>query len=140
MARKKSPTLTEAELKLMDVLWTKGSGTVGDVVEALPTDPPLAYSTVLTTLRILEDKGYLRHTKEGKAFVYHPVVKRDEAQRSAVRRVISQFFQNSPELLVLNLLGGAMNKREIERLKKLIDGEPTRPEASPDGDRAVRLP
>ena len=69
MARKTSPTLTEAELRLMNVLWTRGPSTVGDVVEALPAEVDLAYSTVLTTLRILEEKGYLRHAKEGRAFV-----------------------------------------------------------------------
>jgi predicted transcriptional regulator len=60
LARKKSPNLTEGELRLMDVLWRKRQATVGDVVASLPDNPPLAYSTVLTTMRILETKGYLR--------------------------------------------------------------------------------
>lgn len=125
MARRKSPNLTEAELRLMDVLWNKGDSTVGDVVEALPTKPPLAYSTVLTTLRILEHKGYVRHTKEGRAFRYHPLVDRTQASRNALRYVVSRFFQNSPELLVLNLIDSEeISPRDLDRLKKRIaEGE-----------------
>ena len=90
MSRKKSQDLTEAELRLMDVIWHKGSATVAEVSEALPKQLGLAYNTVLTTLRILEDKGYVRHTKskEGRAFLYHPVVDQKEASRNAVRRVV----------------------------------------------------
>ena len=88
MARKKSQDLTEAELRLMDVIWRKGSATVAEVADALPDQLGLAYNTVLTTMRILEDKGYVRHTKpkEGRAFLYHPVVGQKEASRNAVRR------------------------------------------------------
>ncbi len=123
MARKKSPNLTEAELRLMDVLWDKGPATVGEVAEALPKDLDLAYNTVLTTLRILEEKGYLEHTKakEGRAFVYQPVVGRDEAGRSAVRYLVSRFFRNSPELLVLNLLKNEeLSDKELGRIRSLL--------------------
>jgi predicted transcriptional regulator len=123
LARKKSPNLTEAELRLMDVIWEKGQATVGEVVEALPHDLGLAYNTVLTTLRILEEKGYLRHTKakEGRAFVYQAVVGRDEASRSAVRYLVSRFFGNSPELLVLNLLEDEeLSAKELRRIRALI--------------------
>jgi len=123
LARKKSPNLTEAELRLMDVIWEKGQATVGEVAEALPRDLGLAYNTVLTTLRILEDKGYLRHTKakEGRAFVYQALVGRDEASRSAVRYLVSRFFRNSPELLVLNLLEDEeLTARELRRIRALI--------------------
>ena len=126
MARKKSPNLTEAELRLMDVIWEKGQATVGEVVEALPQDLGLAYNTVLTTLRILEEKGYLRHTKakEGRAFVYQAVVGRDEASRSAVRYLVSRFFRNSPELLVLNLLEDEeLSAKELRRIRALITEE-----------------
>lgn len=122
MARKKSPTLTEAELRLMEVLWERGKSTVTDVADAVSASAPLAYSSVLTTLRILERKGYLRHVKEGRAFVYEPVVGRGEAGRSAVRYVLSRFFGNSPELLVLNLLEDEqLDRQELERLKGLIE-------------------
>jgi predicted transcriptional regulator len=123
LARKKSPNLTEAELRLMDVIWEKRQATVGEVAEALPHDLGLAYNTVLTTLRILEEKGYLRHTKakEGRAFVYQAVVGRDEASRSAVRYLVSRFFRNSPELLVLNLLEDEeLSAKELRRIRALI--------------------
>jgi len=122
VARRKSPTLTEAELKLMHVVWEKAPATAADVLEALPKSPPTAYSTVVTTLRILEEKGYLRHTKEGRAFVYHPVVDRGEASRNAVKHLIERFFNDSPELLVLNLLKNEqIDAEELKRLRKLIE-------------------
>jgi predicted transcriptional regulator len=92
------------------------------VADAVSGSAPLAYSSVLTTLRILERKGYLRHVKEGRAFVYEPVVGRGEASRSAVRYVLSRFFGNSPELLVLNMLDDEeIDQKELERLKDLIE-------------------
>jgi len=123
MARRQSPTLTEAELPIMEVLWDKGSAAVTDVVGRL-SNSEVAYNTVLTTLRILERKGYVRHTKEGRAFVYHPVVQRGEASRKAVRNLMKRFFQDSPELLILNVLEDEMlDEEEIGRLKRLIAGE-----------------
>ena len=128
MARKKSPNLTEAELRLMDVVWEKGEATVSEVAEALPRELGLAYNTVLTTMRILEEKGFLRHSKskEGRAFVYRAVVGRDEASRTAVRYLVSRFFRNSPELLVLNLLEDEeLSAKELRRIRALIaeDGQ-----------------
>jgi predicted transcriptional regulator len=122
MGRKKSQTLTEAELPIMDVLWSKQSATVGDVAEALAKDRPVAYNTVLTLMRILERKGYIRHTKDGRAFVYQPVVDRGEASRTAVRHLLSRFFNDSPELLMLNLLKEERID-EMERLRGLTEPE-----------------
>ena len=126
MARKKSPNLTEAELRLMDVIWEKGSATVAEVAEALPQDLNLAYNTVLTTLRILENKGYLKHVKakEGRAFVYRAVVSRDDASRSALRHLLHRFFRNSAEALVLNLLGDErLSEEELERIRERLKEE-----------------
>ena len=126
MARKKSLNLTEGELRLMDVIWEKGSATVAEVADALPKELGLAYNTVLTTLRILEEKGYLTHTKseEGRAFRYSAVVGRDEAGRNAVRYLVSRFFRNSPELLVLNLLEDEdLSAKELHRIRELIAKE-----------------
>jgi predicted transcriptional regulator len=126
LARKKSPNLTEAELRLMDVVWEKGEATVSEVAEALPRDLGLAYNTVLTTMRILEEKGFLRHTKsrEGRAFLYRAVVGRDEASRTALRYLVSRFFRNSPELLVLNLLEDEeLSRKELGRIRALLAGE-----------------
>lgn len=126
MARTRSSGLTEAEIRLMDVIWDKGSATVSDVAEALPKELGLAYNTVLTTMRILEDKGYLEHTKpaEGRAFVYRPLVGREEASRNAVRHLISKFFRNSPELLVLNVLNDEeLSETELQRIRQLVAEE-----------------
>src|SRR5271154_4188928 len=104
MARSKSPHLTEAELPIMRVLWSTGPMTVADVASALPNDPPLAYSTVLTILRILEQKGYVSHEKRARAFLYTAVVERKEASRDALRFVMSRFFTGSATSLVQNLI------------------------------------
>ncbi len=117
LPRKKSSTLTEAELRLMEVLWARGSASVGDLVEILSENKPLAYSTVLTTMRILENKGYIKHTKHGRAFTYHPLVKRDDARRSAIRHLAGLFFNSSPELLMLNIM--KQEKIDIDELKRL---------------------
>jgi predicted transcriptional regulator len=122
VARKKSPNLTEAELRLMEVLWSRGPSTVAEVVAALPGEPPVAYSTVLTTLRILENKGYLRHSKQSRAFVYEPVLNRTEARRNVLRYVLDRFFGNSPEALVLNLIEDReFSNAELARLKAMIE-------------------
>ncbi len=124
MARKKSPGLTDAELRLMEVLWEKGAATVSEVVEGLPKKIPLAYSTVLTTLRILEKKGHVRHTKEGRAFVYRPVIGREQARESAVEHLLRRFFGGSPELLVVNLIKERnIDPAELARLRKRIEEE-----------------
>ena len=123
MARKKSLNLTEAELRLMAIVWDKGPVTVGEVAGALPGEPVLAYNTILTTLRILEQKGYVRHTKsrEGRAFVYRAVVDRRQASRNAVRHLVRGFFANSPELLVLNLLDdGDLSQRQLRKIRNLL--------------------
>jgi predicted transcriptional regulator len=126
MGRKKSPNLTEAELRLMDVLWQKGRATVTDIAEELPKQLGLAYNTVLTTMRILEVKGYVRHdkSKQGRAFIYRPVVTREQASRSAVRQLLGRFFGNSAEALVLNLLDAEdLNEKERERIRALLKEE-----------------
>ena len=122
MARKKSPTLTEAELRLMEVVWERGEATVADVVAALEQREGLAYSTVLTTMRILEQKGYLAHRQEGRAFVYRALVDRSQARRSAVRHLLASFFDGSPEQLVLNVIDEEkLDMAELERLRRIVD-------------------
>lgn len=122
MGRRRSPTLTDAELRLMQVLWDRKSATVGDVVDTLAGREAPAYSTVLTTLRILEQKGYVRHEKDGRAFVYYPIVGRQDAQRSAIQYLMSRFFDNSPETLVLNLVKNEeLDARDLNRIQKMIE-------------------
>ena len=106
----------------MEVLWKAGPATVGDVANALPRDPALAYSTILTTLRILETKGYLKHTKDGRAFLYEAIVPREQACENAVTHLLRRFFENSPELLVLNLIDAKkISAKELKRLRKRIE-------------------
>lgn len=121
MARKKSQTLTEAELRLMDVLWEKERATIAEVTGALPP-PPIAYNTVLTTMRILEQKGYVRHEEEGRAYVYIPIVAREEASSTAVSQLLRRFFRDSPGALALKLVENKnLDQSEIDRLKELIN-------------------
>jgi len=120
--RRKSAILTEAELRLMDVLWERGPATVQHVLDALPEKPALAYNSVLTTIRILEKKGYLKHSKDGRAHVYTPVVPRQEASRSEILRLVSRFFQDSHELLVLNILEErGIDQEELQHLRELLE-------------------
>jgi predicted transcriptional regulator len=124
---RKSPTLTEAELRLMNVLWQKNSATVQQVLDALPKKPTLAYNSVLTTIRILEKKGYVQHVKDGRAHVYMPLVGRREATRFEIRHLVNRFFKNSHEQLVLNILeDDSINEAELRRLRELLeeDGGP----------------
>ena len=121
MPPSKSVTLTEAELRLMDVLWQQGPSTVQQVLEALPKKSQLAYNSVLTTIRILEKKGYARHIKDGRAHVYRPLVERAEATRSEIRHLAQRFFKNSHEMLVLNILEDrGVDADELKRLRQLM--------------------
>jgi predicted transcriptional regulator len=121
VARKKSPTLTEAELRLMEVLWQKRRATIADVTESLPP-PPIAYNTVLTTMRILEQKGYVSHEEEGRAYVYSPLVGREEAAQSAVGLLLNRFFGNKSAELALKLIENERpGEAELQRLKTLIE-------------------
>jgi BlaI family transcriptional regulator, penicillinase repressor len=118
---RKSETLTEAELRLMDVLWLKGSATVQQVLDGLPEKPALAYNSVLTTIRVLESKGYVRHVKDGRAHVYQPTVQRKDATRSEIRHLVTRFFEDSHELLVLNILEDrGIEASELKRLRQLL--------------------
>lgn len=120
MPRRKSESLTEVEQRVMEVLWSAGSGTVSEVLAAVDSPKPLAFNTVQTMLRILEQKGYVRHTEEGRAFRYIPVVDKAEASRSAVNSVVRRFF-GSPGALALNLLQNEnLSAEEIARIRRLI--------------------
>lgn len=112
--------LTDRELDIMTVLWDQDSGTVAEVRAAL-TDP-LAYTTVLSVLQTLEDKGFVGHVEEGKAHRYHPLVERGAAEKSAVSRLVSSLFEGSPELLMTHLMTEQpLTTAEAKRLRKLLD-------------------
>lgn len=133
MPPKRSNTLTEAELRIMRILWLRGESLVNDLVSAMPENTPLAYTSVLTTVRILEQKGYVEHRQEGRAFLYSPCVAEHDASRSEVRHVLHRFFGNSRERLMLSLLGdGEITPGELKRLKSVI----AKAEATAKAERA----
>jgi predicted transcriptional regulator len=120
MPRKKTSGLTNAEHRIMEVIWARGSATVADVVEALKGKD--AYSTILTLMRILKIKGYLTARKEGRAFVFTPRVDRDTAARKAVQQLLRKFFGGSPSELVLSFLREEeITPDELDALKRQIE-------------------
>jgi len=121
MPPRKSNTLTEAELRLMKLLWARGESAVADLVAAIPDAEALAYTSVLTTVRILEQKGYVRHRQDGRAFLYSPCVAEQDASRSEVRHMMRRFFGDSRERLLLSVLGDdEIDAEELARLKQAI--------------------
>ena len=104
----------------MKILWARGESAVGELLAAMPEGAVLAYNSVLTTIRILEQKGYVRHRQEGRAFLYSPCVAEQEASRSEVRHMMQRFFGNSREKLLLSLLDDEVTAEELRRLKEAI--------------------
>lgn len=121
MPPRPSTTLTEAELRIMEVLWAKGPGTVQQVLDWLPAKPVLAYNSVLTTIRILEKKGYVEHAKDGRAHIYRPLLERKDATRSEIRHLVNRFFRDSHEDLVLNILEDrGLEADELKHLREML--------------------
>ena len=121
MPRKRSPALTDAEARVMAVLWDRRTATVADVVAALKKKRVVSYSTVQTILRILETKGYVSHEKVARAFIYRPRVDERQARRRALRHLMARLFDGSPSLLVLNVLeDDQIDSAELARLKRLV--------------------
>src|SRR5881394_3981549 len=119
MPRKKSSGLTNAEHRIMEIIWAKGSATVADVVEALHGRD--AYTTILTLMRILKAKGYLSTRKEGRAFVFEPKVDRDTVARKAVHQLLSKFFSGSASELVLTFLREEeLTPEQLDAIRKKI--------------------
>src|SRR5919109_2643757 len=121
MPRRRSPALTDAEARVMSVLWQRQTARVADVVAALKKKRAVSYSTVQTILRILENKGYVAHEKVARAFIYRPLVDQRQARRRALRHLVRRLFEGSPSLLVLNVLEDEeIDPAEREQLRKLI--------------------
>jgi BlaI family transcriptional regulator, penicillinase repressor len=122
MPRRPSRSLTDAEARVMAVLWESQKASVADVVRALSKRRAVSYSTVQTILRILETKGYVAHDKVARAFIYRPLVDERQARRRALRHLASRLFKGSPSLLVLNVLEDEqIDPDELRQLKKLIE-------------------
>jgi predicted transcriptional regulator len=113
-------SFTERELDVMAVLWDRGPSTVNEVRDRLAEE--FAYTTVLTVLRTLEDKGYVGHEEEGRAYRYHALVERNAAGSSAVRQMVTKLFKGSPEMLLTNLVSDEkLSDRELRRMRDLLE-------------------
>lgn len=122
MARQKSKILMEAEQRIMRVLWEKGEASVRDVTDALKDSHGAAYTTVLTQLRILTEKGYVVPRQEGRAFIYRPLVSRSEARSQALKQLLGQFFEGSPEALAQHLMKDTdLGIDELAAIRRQID-------------------
>ncbi|HET6179910.1 MAG TPA: BlaI/MecI/CopY family transcriptional regulator [Candidatus Sulfotelmatobacter sp.] len=138
MPPKQSATFTEAELRIMEVLWRKGSGTVQQVLDWLPDT--LAYNSVLTTIRILEKKGHVKHVKDGRAYIYEPIIGREAATRSEIRHLVSRFFRNSHEALLLNILQDEeIDAAELKRLREMLNQHDAQHDARNDAGNPVKV-
>jgi BlaI family penicillinase repressor len=121
MAHAAHVSLTKRERQIMDVLYRRGRATAADVQQLLPGDP--SYSTVRTQLRVLEEKGHVRHEAVGLRYVYAPTVPRSSARRTALKHVVETFFDGSPAKVVAALLGGdaaTLSDDELDRIESLI--------------------
>lgn len=125
MPRKKSKTLTDAEHRIMEVIWKKGSATVGEVAEALSGKDGSAYTTLLTMMGILRAKGYLECRKDGRVQVFTPKVEREAAARKAVSVLLKKFFAGSPGELVMSFLRDEqLSMEELQELQRKIQETP----------------
>ncbi|MGZ3772596.1 MAG: BlaI/MecI/CopY family transcriptional regulator [Pseudobdellovibrionaceae bacterium] len=113
--------LTDVELELMTILWRHGEGSVSEVMEQLPKNRDLAYTSVSTILRILEQKGALKTRKEGRGHIYIPALKKSDYESRTVKDVVERVFEGVPIALVKQLLGSVkINEAEVQELKELI--------------------
>lgn len=126
MARPKSKTLTLAEQRIMNVLWDQGEATVREITDVLSQDHDLAYTTILTTTRILADKGYVGFRKDGRTHIYTPLVTRNTERTSAVSNILRNLFDGSPRALAQHLIeGDDLTPEDIQALRDLLDGDPS---------------
>jgi BlaI family transcriptional regulator, penicillinase repressor len=122
MPKPRSDVLTEAEQRVMHVLWNKGEASVREVTDVLEKTYPVAYNTVLTILRILTDKNYVSPRQDGRAFIYTPSVSRSEAQSRALKKMMSTFFEGSPTELAQHLIRTEnLSADELQSLKDELD-------------------
>jgi len=122
MSKALHSVLSRRERQIMDIIFRRGRATAAEVMEELPGNP--SYSTVRTQLRVLEEKGHVRHQEEGLKYVYLPVMARHTARKSALRHLIETFFEGSAEKAVAALLGGEGSKLsadELNRIAELVD-------------------
>ena len=126
MARPKSKTLTLAEQRIMNVLWQREEASVREITDILSEDHDLAYTTVLTTTRILADKGYVGFRKDGRTHIYKPLISKQAERKSAVSNMLRNLFDGSPRALAQHLIeGDDLSQEDIDALRNLLDGDPS---------------
>lgn len=126
MARPKSKTLTLAEQRIMNVLWQREEASVREITDILSEDYDLAYTTVLTTTRILADKGYVGFRKDGRTHIYKPLISKQAERKSAVSNMLRNLFDGSPRALAQHLIeGDDLTQEDIDALRNLLDGDPS---------------
>jgi BlaI family penicillinase repressor len=119
--RPKTPTLTEQELEIMKIVWSRDVSTVRDVYEALLERRKIAYTTVMTMMKILEQKKYLLKTQEDRAYVYRPAKPKNQVIKGMVREFVNRVFNGSAEPLLLHLMEDQrLSKRELEEITRMI--------------------
>ena len=124
MARPKSQTLTKAEQRIMNVLWERGEASVRQITDQLTDKHGLAYTTILTTTRILADKGYVGFRKDGRSHVFSPLISKQAARSSALKNMLGNLFDGSPKLLAQHLIeADDLTPDDIKALRALLDGE-----------------
>lgn len=122
MARPVSPTPTPAEQAILDILWDKGEASVREVADVLGEHRPVAYTTVLTMFSVLARKGFVSHRQEGRAYIYHATLSREQARRQALDHLLLQFFDGSPNVLAQHLLDErGIDRNELQALRQRID-------------------
>lgn len=133
MARPKSEILTDAEQRIMRVLWERREASVREVTDALQDTYPVAYNTVLTLLRILTEKKYVKPRQVGRAFVYRTLVSRHEARTQAMKKLVTQFFEGSPTELAQHLIKtNALNLDELQAIREELEAEDSSKEGEDD--------
>jgi BlaI family penicillinase repressor len=122
MARPPSPTLTESERRILEVLWKKKEASVREVADELSKKKPVAYTTVLTMFKVLDKKGLVHHRSEGRAFIYSAAISRGEARRQALENLLKSFFNDSPSVLAQHLIDEHdIDNDELQALRKRVD-------------------
>ncbi len=114
--------LTEVELEMMNIIWRLGKGTVNQILEELPAERKLAYTSVSTIVRILEQKGYLKPIKDGRGHIYQPLVAKEIYEEASIKHLVNHVFDGTPSSLVKRLIGTKeLSEPELREIKRLLD-------------------
>jgi len=117
-----SKPLTEVELEMMNIIWKVGRSTVNQILDALPEDRKLAYTSVSTIVRILEQKGYVRPIKDGRGHIYEPLVAKEMYEELSIKHLVNQVFDGTPSSMIKRLIDAkSLSDEELREIKQLLD-------------------